>query len=77
MDGSCKHAANAMTAMVVRQFTSSRIERQLLAQVFELICAPQCALDTSRSATQAAAGIQSMRHDEHRIEAHSARRHAA
>lgn len=29
------------TALVVRQFTPSRLERQLLTQVFELVCNPR------------------------------------
>lgn len=29
------------TALVVRQFTPSRLERQLLTQVFELVCHPR------------------------------------
>jgi hypothetical protein len=41
MEGSARHAGSAMTAMVVRQFAPSRIECDLLAQVFELICRKQ------------------------------------
>jgi len=37
MEGSLERASSAMTA-VVRQFAPSRIERDLLAQVFELVC---------------------------------------
>ena len=56
MDGSLNDAGHAMAAMVVRQFTPSRIERQLLAQVFDLVCDQRCETDeshsTGRSATQ-------------------------
>ena len=38
MDGSIDITGNAATATVVRQFAPSRIERQLLAQVFQLVC---------------------------------------
>ena len=38
MEGSLNGADSATTAVVVRRFVSSRIERQLLAQVFELVC---------------------------------------
>jgi hypothetical protein len=38
MDGSRKRDSSGMIALVVRQFTPSRIERQLLAQVFDLVC---------------------------------------
>jgi hypothetical protein len=49
MDGSLNSAGNAMTAMVVRQFTPSRIERQLLAQVFDLVCDQRSDMGQSRS----------------------------
>lgn len=38
MEGLFGRAGSAMTAVVVRQFAPSRIERDLLAQVFELVC---------------------------------------
>ena len=37
MDRPFKSAGNAWTAAVVRQFAPSRMEKQLLAQVFELV----------------------------------------
>ena len=77
MDGSFKHAGNAVTAMVVRQFTPSRIERQLLAQVFELVCARRCAVEESGLATQAATGTQRFGDGEHVVESHNAGRRAA
>ena len=55
MDGSLNRAGNAMAALVVRQFTPSRIERQLLAQVFDLVCGQQCAMNESRSTGRSAA----------------------
>ena len=54
MDGSAISAGKGMTAMVVRQFTSSRIERQLLAQAFELVCGPRCEREESHLAEQRA-----------------------
>jgi hypothetical protein len=41
MDEARQRDGNAMTAKVVRQFTPSRIERQLLAQVFDLVSRDQ------------------------------------
>ena len=41
MDGVFKSAGNAVTAIVVRRFAPSRIERQLLAKAFELVCEVQ------------------------------------
>jgi hypothetical protein len=55
MDGALKDAGNAMAAMVVRQFTPSRIERQLLAQVFDLVCCQRSEVEESRSTGQSAA----------------------
>jgi|CXWJ01.1.fsa_nt_gi hypothetical protein len=47
MDGSSISAGKGMTATVVRQYTSSRIERQLLAQAFELVCGSRCDVEES------------------------------
>ena len=41
MDDSRKGASNRVIALVERQFAPSRIERQLLAQVFDLVCCEQ------------------------------------
>ena len=41
MDDSGKDNRNRVIALVVRQFAPSRIERQLLAQVFDLVCHEQ------------------------------------
>ena len=73
MDGSFNHAGNAVTATVVRQFTPSRIERQLLAHVFELVCARQCDVEESHLATR----THCLRDGEQVMEAHSAGRRAA
>ena len=54
MDGSLNDAGNAMAAPVVRQFTPSRIEHQLLAQVFDLVCGRPCAAEESRFTGQIA-----------------------
>jgi len=48
MDGLPKNASNVKTGLVVRQFAPSRIERQLLAQVFELVCGQPKDGDASR-----------------------------
>ena len=56
MEGSGKRAGNARAACVVRQFQPSRIERQLLAQVFELIwqaSSPPAVLESPTSEAQA------------------------
>ena len=42
MDCRRKSASNAAIALVVRQFAPSRIERQLLTQVFECVVARRC-----------------------------------
>ena len=55
MDGSFSGAGKAMTATVVRQFVRSRIERQLLAQVFELVCGPRREVEKSVAAGRNAA----------------------
>ena len=38
MEVRSNNASNAMKALVLRQFSPSRIESQLLVQVFELVC---------------------------------------
>lgn len=40
MDGQMIDRNEGTTSFVVRQFTSSRIERQLLAQIFDLVFEP-------------------------------------
>jgi hypothetical protein len=60
MDVALNDAGNAVVALVVRQFTPSRIEKQLLAQVFDLICGHQCAVDESRSTGKSAAPTHCM-----------------
>jgi hypothetical protein len=49
MDVPMNGAGNAVAAHVVRQFAPSRVEKQLLAQVFDLVCGQQCAVNASRS----------------------------
>ena len=41
MDDAGHGNGNSAIALVVRQFAPSRIERQLLAQVFDLVCEEQ------------------------------------
>lgn len=38
MDGSRNHARNEVTAVVARKFEPTRIEHELLAQTFDLVC---------------------------------------
>ena len=55
MDGLCNSASKKATARVVRQFSPSRIECQLLAQVFELVCGqPSAAVQPHGSGPSAA-----------------------
>jgi hypothetical protein len=77
MDGSSKHGGKAMTAMVVRQFTPSRIERQLLAQVFELVCGPRWKAEGSACGSQNPAGTNRFRDAAHGIDTLQAGRRAA
>lgn len=45
MDGLRKQVDGSTSAMVVRQFSPSRIEKQLLAQTFELVIGLQTEAD--------------------------------
>ena len=47
MDGSRKTSSSRVIALVVRQFAPSRIERKLLAQVFDLVCCEPASLTCS------------------------------
>lgn len=55
MDVAVDHERKRMPAVTVRQFAASRIEKQLLTQVFELLCNPpsrvECPESTYREAT--------------------------
>jgi hypothetical protein len=77
MDGSSINAGKGMTATVVRQFTSSRIERQLLAQAFELVCGPRCEVEESRLAESCASRSHCVSEGGHAIEPHVAGRRVA
>jgi len=77
MDGPSSEAGDALTAVVIRQFTPSRIERQLLAQVFELVCGPQCEAEASHATALSRSPTHGVRTGERAIEAPSAGRHAA
>jgi len=41
MDVAVDHDRKLVTAMAVRHFVPSRVEQELLAQVFELLCMPR------------------------------------
>ncbi len=77
MDGLLMKSDKGMMATVVRQFTPSRIEQQLLAQVFELVCGQRSELDESRSAVQNMASTPRVSDDEQAIETQLAGRRAA
>ncbi len=51
MEVALEKSTNAGAGLVVRQFAPFRIERQVLAQVFELIWGSEAAADQVRSAS--------------------------
>ena len=77
MEVSLSNASNGMTATVVREFTPSRIERQLLAQVFELVCGRRG--ESEEIPVRGPMSLQPNRvgHVEQTIETHVAGRRAA
>jgi hypothetical protein len=77
MDVSLNSAGNAMAALVVRQFAPSRIERQLLAQVFDLVCDQRCDVGQSRSIGRSAAPTHRVGDGRQGFVAHVAGRRAA
>ncbi len=50
MDGQENDQNSGAGTVIVRQFAPSRIERQLLAQIFELVCGQTIALTAPGSA---------------------------
>ncbi len=70
MDGLLERFAKGMTATVVRQFVPSRIEHQLLAQVFEIVYDQESGRDESRWAAQSSVSTQAVRNDEQMIKGH-------
>jgi len=77
MDGALKDAGNAMAAMVVRQFSPSRLECQLLAQVFDLVCDQHCAVDDAHSTIRSAVPTHCVGDSAQAIVTHVARRRAS
>lgn len=77
MEGSLNRASNATTAMVVRQFVSSRIEHELLAQVFELVCGKRKASEGAHSIDSGVEQTQRTDADQELSEAHIAGRRVA
>ena len=77
MDGSRKDAGSAVTATVVRQFVPSRIERQVLAQAFELVCGQRCKLERSACAGRNAMQTDRVGERGLAIDTHAAGRRAA
>lgn len=57
MDGRNK-ASKRMTARMVRQFAASRVERELLAQVFDLVVGERTELAGFSSASSGVAGFE-------------------
>lgn len=49
MDVALGHDRKQLPAVTVRQFAASRIEKQLLTQVFELLCNPLSRVEHSQS----------------------------
>lgn len=58
MDGISRRASNQATALLVRQFAPSRLERQLLAQAYERVCGFQGAAQRWSAETRREAGSQ-------------------
>ncbi len=52
MDGPRNHARNDVTAVVAREFEPTRIEHQLLAQTFDLVC--KGVIDSQEASTNSA-----------------------
>ena len=77
MDGSLNNAGSATTARVARQFRPSRIERQLLTQVFELVCSHRREVDQSGFERQCAAAADRVGNHEQAIVVHVSGRRAA
>jgi hypothetical protein len=77
MDVALNDAGNAVAALVVRQFTPCRIEHQLLAQVFDLVCGQHGAVDESRSTGRNAAATHGVGDGEQAIAANVVGRRAA
>lgn len=77
MDGPSSNAGNALTAVVIRQFTPSRIERQLIAQAFELVCSQRGEVESPHSAALSTAFTHGVGTGEQAIEAIRAGRYAA
>ncbi len=71
MDGLQKQDGEGATAVVARGFEPVRIERQLLARVFDLVC------EIEKRASQSVAGIPERPIAEQQIAVSSARRRRA
>lgn len=77
MDDCFNRAGSAVTAAVVRQFTPSRIERELLAQVFELVCGQRSEADESHWSGQHTVETHRMRAAQRATETAAAGRRVA
>ena len=76
MEGSSERASSAIAA-VVRHFAPSRIERDLLTQVFELVCARQGRPELADANTLDKRPPAAVETEYERIETHSAGRRVA
>ncbi len=77
MDVSGNRAGSAVTATVIRQFTPSRIERELLAQAFELVCGQRHKVEATACEEPNAARTRRVGKGTQAIETHIARRRVA
>ena len=59
MDVALGHDRKPLPAVTVRQFTASRIEKQLLTQVFELLCSPLSRVEHPQSPGRMATNARS------------------
>jgi hypothetical protein len=76
MDVIAKKASGAGAGTIVRQFVPTRIERQVLAHVFTLVCGgPPCQMEVDSN--EVGTSAQQVSDDEQRTEAGDAGRRAA
>ena len=76
MEGSFGSAGSAMTA-VVRQFVPSRIECDLLAQVFELVCTKRSGQEVAGVSTLTTRALVPVGTEHEQMELHVAGRRVA
>ena len=77
MEGCLSHARKAMTATVIRQFKSSRIEREVLVRVFDLLWGGLSDVGTCDLGTQSLGHGSGVSDAGAAIEVHDTGRHVA